>query len=122
MPSQEVGTCGGSVSVPLLLKINWLDPLKLENLFLDLFSVPQYCLYFPVPIKIWPLFPCSPEINAHLSLFPHTPGRASLLYVIEDTVLFVKLLFKLFYLILKVPANKFIFMSGRVFQVFFRPF
>ena len=35
-----------------------------------MFPVRQYCQIecFPVPLKIWPLFPCSPEIN---SLFPN---------------------------------------------------
>ena len=42
-----------------------------------LFPVPQYCLCSPVPLKIWPLFPCSPEINTLFPLFPKTPGRAS---------------------------------------------
>ena len=35
-----------------------------------MFPVPQYCLCSPVPLKIWPLFPCSPEIN---TIFPCSP-------------------------------------------------
>ena len=39
------------------------------------------CSLFPkivsVPLKIWPLFPCSPEINTIFPLFPQTPGRVS---------------------------------------------
>ena len=42
-------------------------PKKLKMCCFLMFPVPQYCLCSPVPIKIWPLFPCSPEINA---LFP----------------------------------------------------
>ena len=45
-----------------------------------MFPVPQYCLCSPVPLKTWPLFPCSPEINAFFPLFPKTPGRASRKY------------------------------------------
>ena len=39
-----------------------------------MFSVPQYCLCSPVPLKIWPLFPCSPEINALFPLLPKPLG------------------------------------------------
>ena len=38
--------------------------------------VPQYCLCSIVLLKIWPLFPCSPEINALFPLFTKTCGRA----------------------------------------------
>ena len=54
------GLLGGTCS----LEINWLVSLfpHDEKKFF-MFPVPQYFLCFPVPLKIWPLFPCSPEIN-----------------------------------------------------------
>ena len=36
--------------------------------------VPQYCLSSP-PLKIWPLLPCSPEINAPFSTVSPNPWK-----------------------------------------------
>ena len=44
-------------------EINWLVTLIPKNRKFDLY-VPQFCLCYLVPLKVWPLFPCSPETNA----------------------------------------------------------
>ena len=76
---------GGGVPVPLF-PLNKLAcshvPQKSKICFL-MFPVPQYCLCSPVPLKIWPLFPCSPEINALFPLLTKTPGRASMMDYLE---------------------------------------
>ena len=59
---------------PCSPEIKWLVPMFPKTCFL-MFPVPQYCLCPPVPLKIWPLFPCYPE-KVH---FPKTPGRASIM-------------------------------------------
>ena len=68
------GPPGGSL-FPCSSEINWLVPLfpKKSKICFLMFPVPQYCLCSPVPLKIWPLFPCSPEINTHFRLFLSNP-------------------------------------------------
>ena len=41
------------------------------------FPVPQNCLCAPVPLIFRPNFPCSPEINAFIPVFPKTPAWAN---------------------------------------------
>ena len=53
-------------------------------------SSPKFTACSPVPLKKWDLFPCSPEINGLVPLFPKTPGRASL-SLIDVTKLVTKL-------------------------------
>ena len=60
---------GGGYLFPCSPEINWLVLplfLKKSKICFLMFPVPQYCLCFPDPLKIWPLFrdPCFPEINA----------------------------------------------------------
>ena len=79
-PSQGRGGGGG---VPVSL-FPWnklaCSPVPQNSKICSLmFPVPHYCLCSPVPLKILPLFPCSPEINTLFPLFPKTPGRAPLL-------------------------------------------
>ena len=52
------------------------SPVPQKSKICFMFPVPEYCLCSPVPLKIWPLFPCFPEINTLFPLFPKTPGRA----------------------------------------------
>ena len=61
-------------------------PQKSKICFL-MFPVLQYCLCSPIPLKIWPLFPCSPEINTLFPMFPKTPGRASLFTEVMSFIL-----------------------------------
>ena len=72
---------GGGVPVPLFPwnKLACSLVPQISKIWFCMFPVPQYCLCSPVPLKIWPLFLCSPEINALVPLFPKTPGRASVL-------------------------------------------
>ena len=39
-----------------------------SKICLLMIPVPQYCLCSPVPLKIWPLFPCSPEIKSQMPI------------------------------------------------------
>ena len=53
----------GGYLFPCSPEINWLVPPKAKICFL-MFSVPQYCLCFPVPLKISPFSPVPLKKNA----------------------------------------------------------
>ena len=57
---------GGGVPVPLFPwnKLACSPVPEIWKIWFSMFPVPQYCPCSPVPLKIWPLFPCSPKINA----------------------------------------------------------
>ena len=67
---------GGSTCSIVHLKQMGLFPCsqKSEICFLML-PDPQYCLRSPYPLNIWPLFPCSPDINAILPCSPEPLGK-----------------------------------------------
>ena len=45
------------------------------SLKFPMFDVPQYCLFSPFSLKIWPLFPCTAEIkNALFHWYPNPLG------------------------------------------------
>ena len=64
---------GGGVPAPLFPEIVWLVPLFPKNRkFVSIFSLFPKIVF--VPLKIWPLFPCSPEINAVFHCSLNSPG------------------------------------------------
>ena len=67
---------GGGVHVPLFPWNNLACSPVPQNskICVLMFTIPQYCLCTPVLLKIWPLFPCSYEINAIFRCSPKLLG------------------------------------------------
>ena len=61
----------------VLLRLNCFASLlpKIKSSF-PTFPVPPNCLCAPVPLIFRPQFPCSPEINDFVPVFPKTPAWA----------------------------------------------